>query len=323
MIQTGPYSTKTYTEADSPYLCAGDAIKGDSVLSVIINPAAGNGAGAAIEGSVLKELDSRGLEYMAHRTVGAGHATQLAREAVEAGRAGVVVVGGDGTLFEAVNGIRESGIRLYIVPCGTGNDFMSVLPYQGEAMDKFRQQLDGGAAPYDLGRAGDYAFINESGAGFDVEVLEQTAKHKSLGGGIKPYLLGVRDALKSYRPIQVKITAGDFSYEGRIAIYAVGNGRCIGGGMKVTPKADPSDGLFDVVVVRSVPRALIALLVPFFIFGLHIHLPITKTLRCRELTVEPAGEITVNMDGELRNMQDKISYSIVAGGLMLSTPGSQ
>ena len=121
------------------------------MLHLIINPTAGKGYPLTLLSQLRAELEKRGVEYAIRETEYPGHATELARQAAATG-ADVAACGGDGTLCEALCGLMGSQSTLYVVPCGTGNDFIKA--FYGLSRDPIRalcQQLDGQVVRVDCG----------------------------------------------------------------------------------------------------------------------------------------------------------------------------
>lgn len=273
------------------------------MLYVIINPQAGKGHPLALEEQIQAELRARGLEYSLRETVRPGQASELAREAAQAG-ADVVACGGDGTLSEVLAGLAGSASTLYIVPCGTGNDFVKAFyGLSREPMEALRQQLDGTPVQVDCGQVNERAFLNVAGVGFDVEVLSRLERFRDRGKGLKPYLYAVGDALRHFRPLECEVTLDGQTSRRRLTLLSIANGQYIGGGMKVARDARLDDGLFDVILIRSLPRAIMALLFPTFLNGSFVRLPVCQRVQCREVCLRAQG-LTVNVDGELRRMDE-------------------
>ena len=289
-----------------------------SMLYIIANETAGSGAGAAAFGRVRALLQDRGIPFRADRTEFHGHATRLADAAVAAGETDIVCIGGDGTLFEVVNGLAGRFVTLYFVPCGTGNDFVKVLHLPKDPVEALEAQLSGTPRKIDVGRLNDMHFINVSGSGFDVEVLRQAARFKKFGKGLLPYLLGIFAALRHFRALPVEITADGKTEKAEVTIFSVGNGCYIGGGMKAVPHASPDDGLFDVVIAQKFSRPAILRMLTKFIPGKHTTLPGIREFRCRKITFRCPGMV-LDVDGELIPM-DEACYELLPGALGVKLP---
>ena len=286
---------------------------------LIANPTSGRGLALKILPRVEAEFARRGLDFRVERTAGSEQTVRFARAAAAERPEGIVAIGGDGTFFDVVNGLAGSDVPLLFVPCGTGNDFVKCLPLPKEPLAALRAQLDAPVSRIDLGRMNETCFLNVSGTGFDVEVLRLVDRHKERHGGLFAYLLGLRDALKHYRPAEGTISIdGGPEEEVCFSILSIGNGRYIGGGMKAVPGARVDDGLFDVVIVKPVRRAAIPPLIAFFIAGLHIRIGFARLVRCRRLVLRRVG-MTVNLDGELLPT-DEARFELLPAALCVRLP---
>lgn len=291
------------------------------MFAIIVNPISGGGKTTQIAEQVADMLAQRGEEYRLFETAGAGDGDRQARLALESGCKNVVCIGGDGTLSEIVDAVAGSGSVLYIVPSGTGNDFARALGLPKDPMEAFKAQLSGRRASIDCGSINGRAFINVSGSGFDVEVLRKTEELKRVYPGEKAYRKAVLAVLGSYRPFgaEISIDGGEFRpFNG--TIVEIANGQCIGGGMKVAPGARLQDGLFDMVTVACVPRVLIPLLLPLFVLGVHVYLPIARVTRAKDVVLRAKGMV-VNIDGRLEKM-DEAHYTIRPSSLAVMLPHS-
>ena len=290
------------------------------MYTLIVNPTSGRGAAldriAEIE-SVLKE---RGLKSAIERATRPLDATRIARSAVEEQPEGIIAVGGDGTLFEIINGMIGSDVPLLFVSCGTGNDFVRTLKLPKDPVEALKCQLDAPAGRIDVGKMNDFYFLNVAGTGFDVDVLRNAEKYKAKYTGLRTYLFGLFDAIRDFRPMTAKVSFDDEPEEEvSFSILSIGNGRYIGGGMKAVPDAKLDDGLFDVVTVRPVSKPAIALLIALYIAGKHIAIGLGRLRRCRKLSIRHPG-MTVNLDGELFSA-DSARFELLPNALCVRVPG--
>ena len=217
-----------------------------------------------------------------------------------------IVHGGDGTVFRAVNSLMDSGCEetasLKIVPVGSGNDF--VRSFEGETGEK----------TIDVMRFNDKYAINVINVGFDCEVVRRAAnlKKKPMISGKMAYILGVVGELAAKRPIDAKITltyadGTQEIIEEKILLAAVCNGKCYGGGFKLAPDADLSDGILNVEIIRDISRSKFISLVADYKNGTHIDIEkgelkekfkeIVYYKKCVAVKIE--GVKSVCADGEL------------------------
>ena len=266
-------------------------------------------------------LRRRGLKYQVLRAESPEEATRIARE--ESRRAdlrGIIALGGDGTLFQIVNGMVGGDVPLLFVSCGTGNDFIKSLNLPKDPIEALNLQLDAPVSRIDVGRMNDLYFLNVSGTGFDVDVLRFADRYKNKYSGLKPYLFGLYDAIKSYHPTQAYVSFdGEPEKEARFAIISIGNGRYIGGGMKAVPLANVQDGLFDVITVAPVRKCMILPLIALYIAGKHVDIKLATMRRCKRFTLCCKG-MTLNLDGELYPA-DTAEFELLPGALKVQIPG--
>lgn len=281
-------------------------------VRVILNPAAGGGAGARIRARLERGLDASGVDYALSETTGPGHAVRLAAAAVGQAAEIVVAVGGDGTIHEVANGLLDASQAqgravpaLAVVPTGTGNDFAKVVE-GGAEPDRMSDLLRGGTPRrLDVGRVrwadGTEYFVNGMGTGIDVEVVRQIERLPRLPGAAG-YLIGLLRALAGYRPIPLRLRLDGELLERRVMIAAIGNGVCIGGGFYVCPAARPDDGRFDVCIINDLGYMGIARTIPRVMRGTHRELPGVEMHQARVIEIEAADDARLffQLDGELR-----------------------
>ncbi len=286
---------------------------------VILNPTSGNGLTLRYLGDVEAVLRQRKIEHRIERAGDNQSVSDIARRISRQDLEGIIILGGDGTIFDAINGLAGSTIPLLFVSCGTGNDFVRSLRLPKDPIAALELQLELPVRRIDLGRMNEFYFANVAGTGFDVEVLRYTEQYKEQYTGLRAYLMGLRAALKAYKPMKAKVSFdGGPEKQLTFSILSVGNGRYIGGGMRAVPDAVVDDGLLDVVVVKPVPRILIPLLIVFFIAGKHVILRFGKMRRCSILSIR-REDMTINLDGELRN-SNIARFSILPSALYVRIP---
>ena len=284
---------------------------------LIVNPTAGTGYALQVLEKLERMLrEEFHAEYRVLRTDKPGHAKKLAAEAARDPEiAAVFSVGGDGTASEVAAGLAGTGVPLGIIPAGTGNDFIKCIGVPKDPEEAFRLAMTHPAKDTDLGRLNDGCFLNISGTGFDVTVLDYAEKLKSRYRGLTPYLLGLLKAIAHYRAVRLKITIDGKTEEGKYLICSVANGQFFGGGIPICPAANPADGKLDVVLVRDVPRWKIPFYLPGLMMGKVLRFRIARHLTAESVIIEGA-HLRVNADGEIFPM-DRAEFSVLKGALRL------
>jgi len=275
-------------------------------LRVILNPMARHGRGAALRPRIEAAVDGEVV-----LTEGPGHATQLAREAAEQGIGTVVAAGGDGTVHEVVNGLMQAhaDVALGLVPIGTGNDFVKMVPGTGTPEQALRTLRGGEATPVDVGiaewRGGREYFANAMGTGIDVEVVRAMRRSRLLPGGVI-YVSALLRALARYRPLGVRTTVDGTVVDRRIMNLAVCNGPSIGGSFRICPDARTDDGRLDVCIVEEMPLLRNARMVPRVLRGTHTEQRGVTMLRGARVSLALAEDRSLwfQLDGELREAPD-------------------
>ena len=128
------------------------------MYALIINPISGNGRGKRELPRVEALLRRESVPYRTFVAESAVEARTYARQAVEENMAGVIAVGGDGTLFEVINGLAGSELTLLFACCGTGNDFIKTLRLPKDPVEALRAQLHAPLSRIDIGRMNDSVF---------------------------------------------------------------------------------------------------------------------------------------------------------------------
>ncbi len=270
----------------------------------IVNVAAAGGRAAKKAAPYLRELRNLRIVETSH----AGHATSIAAT-IEADR--IIAVGGDGTLFEVVNGLmRREGPKpaLGILPVGTGNSFVRDLDLVDPARalaairaDK-RRAVDILRVEHDLGVA--YS-INLVSIGFTAEVgAIRNRRFEPLGAA--GYVAAVVVAVSRLSPPIFPITLDGGTRDARPAVLlSFSNSRCTGGQMRMAPAADPTDGLVDVIRVGPMGRRRLLTAFPRIYLGTHVDMPEVEATRARVVDFDVAGPLDLMIDGEILRARPK------------------
>ncbi len=269
------------------------------MLHVVINPTAGSGRGARVGAQITKLLTERGIAHVPRLTQGPDHATELARSAALSGARTVLAVGGDGTVLETARGLYGTGAALGVIAAGTGNDVAKMLHVPKKPADGLAFLLSCPPRRLDAGLINDKLFLNVCGTGFDVCVLGYAQKAKKIVRGMLPYLWGVVRAIFTYQPVSVTFEVdGEAPQTKPLLLLAVANGRYFGGGIDVAPTSKPDDGLFDLIVIETMPRWKMPFQLPKLVNGRVFDIPGISFRRCHRVTMT-AKDLRVNVDGEV------------------------
>lgn len=280
-------------------------------LTLVVNPLAGRGKVSRAIPEMIDHLEQRGLEYELRETDGPGHATEITRGALLEGKRFVVAVGGDGTIHEVVNGMLKDDRPIIeepvlgVVAAGTGCDFIKTFGVPAMTPHAV-SHLDGdNAFPIDLGkltfqhegREVTRYFANIAEVGIGAEVVARAERlPRFLGPTV--YFFAFWLTLRAHKRAQVRVDLVDRTYEGPMNNLVVANGQFFGGGMKIAPKAAPTDGLLDVQIEYARKREAIAI-VPKVYKGEHVPHPDIKEAKRVKLSITSDRPLLIEADGEV------------------------
>lgn len=268
----------------------------------IINPVAGHGSGKNLIKIITDYMENTTIDYTIKISSKIGNVTELAAWGCEQNYSDIISVGGDGSLVEALNGMDlDKAITLGLIPAGTGNDFARMLGLSKDYAACLEVIEAGAARPVDIGEVNGNRFINVCCCGIDGEIILDTDRIKHRIRGTSAYLISTLKALTTYRAKKVHIKIDDLELSRETIMVAVGNGRFIGGGMKVTPDAEIDDGLLDVCVVNKLSKPKLIALFPSIFKGEHIHIkPTVEMYKGKNIQITTIEDrLLINADGNI------------------------
>ena len=291
-------------------------------VTVAVNPAAGRGRAERMLPELHAALLQRGLDPSIIVTADAGDLRRVVAAARDRGDGMVGVAGGDGTLHGAVQELAGSTTALAIIPTGTGDDNARTLGIPlgnlGAAADVMAagrcQAIDLGVV-HCAGRS-EY-FLGVLSTGFDSFVNER-ANAMTWPTGKARYLAAIVAELGTFRPAAYRVQLDDRQVAGSAMLVAVGNGVGYGGGMRICPSADPTDGELDITWIGAVSTTTFLRVFPSVFKGTHVNSPFVSTGRAKRLTLEADGQLAY-ADGE-RVGPLPISVDVSAAALRVMLP---
>lgn len=281
---------------------------------VIVNPNAGKRKGEKDWLEIAALLTAAGIQFVNVFTEHRGHAVVLTRKYVENGFRNIIVVGGDGTLNEVVNGIFTQAhtptqkITLAMIPVGTGNDWCRMYNIPGDYKQAIqlitRRKVfsqDTGAIKYISAEGTEHTryFINMAGMGFDALVANKTNVQKDRGKGSPiSYFVNILSSLFVYSSTKVTILLDKEKIHSDIFSMSVGICQYNGGGMKQAPEALSDDGLFDLTLIKPIGKFKIIRNVIKLFDGSFTRLPEVSTFRSSKIIIHSEPPMYMEADGE-------------------------
>jgi diacylglycerol kinase (ATP) len=218
-----------------------------------------------------------------------------------------LIFGGDGTVHRYLPQLYANKTPMLVVPKGSGNDFARALGITSEkvalrawnefcATGKNVRQIDLGLI---RNNQEETPFCCVVGAGLDGEANARANRMPRWLRGSAGYLLAAMQALVSFRPVEIQVTA-DARQEKRLALLiAVGNAHRYGGGVKIAPRASLEDGLLDICLVGQISKLKVLFCLPIIYFGGHTRLKEVEYFQARRVRIESNPVLDLYADGEL------------------------
>jgi len=204
----------------------------------------------------------------------------------------IILLGGDGTINNLVNNIILYDLKqnIYIKKNGSGNDFLRSLKSRDQNPQYIMQNtLDNTSTHY---------FINGTGIGLDGMVIDYVDKAKNKGK--LSYFVSSFKSMMNFvpEPLSVQIDGEEFSFRKAYSVI-VNNGRFVGGGMEMTPKACIDDENLEVLIIHSIPKIFLLIIFSSVYFGLHTKFKrYVFTKKCKHITAQFTTPQIAQSDGE-------------------------
>jgi diacylglycerol kinase (ATP) len=288
---------------------------------VVVNPRGGARRGLAVLESVKPVFDAAGAELEVHVTTHAGHAQELAKTINLEEYDGFCVVGGDGTIHEAVGGLMQQddpkSTPLGVIPAGTGNSVLQHLECF-DPLEAARRIVAGNDHPLDVIRVtmeNEVVYcVNIVGWGNVVDINFVAERLRAIG----PSRYAVAAMLHVVRAKQHRATLvlDEKTIEDEFAFIIACNTKFTGKGMLFAPRAEMSDGKIDVVVVRRTSRWQLYRVLKKISNGSHVSLSCVEYHQVQSFSIKSDNRESLNLDGEVKGATP-VSADIMCGALRL------
>ena len=283
-------------------------------LAVIANPHAGAGRVGRELSALERGLVQSGLDFSLQVTSGPGDATRLAAAAMDEGFRFLVAVGGDGTVQEVVNGMFRDGRTIMdepvlgVVPAHSGCDLVKSFGLPGDVDAACGHLLGDNTYPFDVvkvtstGRRGERTTrysVNLAEVGFGAAVMRRTVSFPAWMGRTRGFF-AFWSTFARTRPRELTIEADRSRYEGRAFNVIVGNAQFGSGGLRLSPRSFPGDGVVDVLVFTGPRSDAYTLLPRMYRHGDHIPDPNIHEMRAKiRVSIDTKRPLPIVADGEI------------------------
>jgi len=276
-----------------------------SKFLLMYNPAAGRGRAGKMFTQVESAMQNKGIEYDLHLTSKKGDAQEYLQNIELEKYRGVIAAGGDGTLFEVINGILKNpgdSITIGILPVGTGNSTAKDINLNTNDVERALEVISTGKTrEVDVGKfyleGEQYYFINILGLGFVTDVLETANKFKMFGE--TAYTIGVLVKTIFLKSYDLTIEIDDKKISAPNILVEVSNTKYTGGNFLMAPEAEMDDGYLDINILHKLNRRRLLSIFPKLFKGTHIHEPEIEYLKGKKIRITTDPVKKISPDGEL------------------------
>jgi diacylglycerol kinase (ATP) len=291
---------------------------------LFVNPTAGRGRAGRQLSRLTQLSDDSGIGFELQTSRGVGDMESRITDYVNRGVQQIVVVGGDGSVHEAVNGIMraDGDARLGVIPIGTGNDFAkaSHIPLDWEEAARLligRMRSGTRWRRIDIGRMNERYFANGVGIGFDAKVTKVARSIRWPVGQFVYLFALIRCLADGVITPDMTIASHELNLDGPITLANVSNGAWVGGMFHMAPTADNADGWLELLVAAPVTRRRVLSLLPKILAGKHVAEPEVSHASVRRVTIRSAGPVPSHLDGEVMPPMREFEIELLPAALDL------
>jgi diacylglycerol kinase (ATP) len=281
----------------------------------IINPISGVFKKEGIPEKIARYLDYVKYDFTIRYTQYAGHATELAQEAVKNGYGVVVAVGGDGSINEVARGLIGTEVALGVIPYGSGNGMAGHLKLPIRDAKKAIEVLNTGKiAKIDAIRTSNGYFFSVGGFGFDAHAARRF-RSQVMRGFFSYMLASMREVFYHFKPSQAKIKIDDIEVDREIYLFTAFNSSQFGYKLGVFPATSMHDGVMDVILVRSFPLQRLFKIFLAMLLKRPDLVPEAESFRAKKIRIYGSPKRVYHFDGDHFIYHDDLEMEIEPNAL--------
>jgi diacylglycerol kinase (ATP) len=291
-----------------------------SKVLFIVNKFSGGAYQPQVEGKILSACEQRGIEAKIEFTRARGHATELARQAVNENNVDLVVgVGGDGTVNEVAQGLIHSEMKLGILPKGSGNGLARHLGVPMKISDALITLFDSQVIGMDTFTVNGKLSLNVSGIGFDGHVANLFANHTKRG--LQGYAKVTVNEFIQFKEFEAEVITEDKSIKRNTFIIAIANSSQYGNNARIAPAASVCDEILHVCFLKKVPPYRLDFVYSFFAGTIQDN-SFCEFLETRNMSIKLNSPMAYHVDGEPCGVNDHFDIELLPHSLKVLAPKS-
>lgn len=286
----------------------------------VINPISGVYRKKNIPEKIARYLDFVKYDYTIRTTQYAGHATEIARQAVEEKFDVVVAVGGDGSINEVAHGLMNSNVALGLIPFGSGNGFATHLHIPPrDAAGAIEVLNNGKVVELDLVQTNIRPFVSNAGFGLDSSVARRFRHHKIRGFASYAWAV-LKELLFYFKPVKMKVKIDEVEVERNFFLFTAFNANQYGYNFGVFPNTSMKDGVMDVIVLNRVPLWKLLYIVGCLMMKRADLIAEAESYRARRVEIEGGKKMIYQYDGDAVLHHDKLVFDVVPRCIKVIVP---
>lgn len=289
----------------------------------IINPIAGTGSRDSLTELVSQRTQAAGISFEITASVKDGNYAHIAAKVIQEKFTDLIIVGGDGTVSQAIAGLRDTGKRFGILPCGSGNGLARAagiplsIPKALELLFTGEEKLTDGMLVN-----GKFACML-CGLGFDAAVAHAFSNQPTRG--LTTYIKETIRAFGKATSYRFKIHTADHSLETNCIMISVANANQYGNNFTIAPKAKLDDGLLDVVIMTDQSKLSLLTKTIRQLFGAQaVMLPNTESAnqkllywQVKNIRIENSSAAPLHIDGDPAHEVSEVRFEILPQAFLL------
>ena len=289
-------------------------------ITAIVNPIAGTGGKAKLPRLIERNISNEIFQVDVKFTKAAGHATELAREALNQGHYGVIAVGGDGTVNEVATTLRGTETPLGVIPCGSGNGLARHLHIPMDIERALRIINDDIVETVDFCSVNEKPFFCTCGVGFDAQVSYKFANEDTRG--LVTYVRTTIGEYFRYHAQDYIVTIDNQQLHEKAFVIACCNAAQYGNNAFMAPRASMKDGKIDITIIHSFNLGEAAILGARLFTSTIDRDKHVSIYRGQDIVIERACEDVMHIDGEPLIMPARLHIKCHPSGLKVFVPAA-
>lgn len=287
------------------------------MFNVIVNPIAGKGKASRVVKKVVKYLKSQNVEFLVFFSENNEDINNITKTLCKAGEKEFIIVGGDGTLHQFINGLTDPSKTYFgIVPAGTHNHFARYLKIPANPIDAIKNVLENTPIRIDYLKCNDYRVLNIISCGA-LELAERNFINQN-DNKISHSKI-VKQTLESFNGLQLSVEADNTKIKDTLyTSCAICNGGFYGDNMYISPLSNMHDGLANLVLINYQSENNIKADYNYIKKGTHIYIEPTSNSWTSHINIKSNQSVDVMLDNELYSFNE-MEINVIPNGLNIYT----